>query len=78
MNEYPADQLPIGYWKPYKIDLNELIMSGYNALGGWGRENHDEAILYAWYLAPEAKGSKLQASWRRIKIYDTPTPLNQT
>ncbi len=78
VNEYPADQLPIGYWKPYKIDLNELIMGGYNALGGWGKENHDEAMLYAWYLAPEAKGSKLQASWRRIKIYNTSTPLNQT
>jgi hypothetical protein len=70
VNEYPADQLPVGYWKPYKIDLNELIMNGYNALGGWGKENHDVAMLCAWYLAPEAKGSKLQASWRRIKIYD--------
>jgi hypothetical protein len=78
VNEYPADQLPIGYWKPYKIDLNQLIMGGYNALGGWGKENHDEAMLYAWYLAPEAKGSKLQASWRRIKIYNSSMPIDQT
>jgi len=70
VNEYPADQLPIGYWKPYKIDLNELIMNGYNELGGWGKQNLDVALLSAWYLVPEAKGSRLQASWRRIKIYE--------
>jgi hypothetical protein len=71
VNEYPADQLPVGCWKPYKIDLNEFITNGYNALGGWGKENHDMAMLCAWYLALEAKGAMLQASWRRIKIYNT-------
>jgi hypothetical protein len=69
VNEYPADQLPLGYWKPIKIDLNEFIANGYNSRGGWGQDNNDMAFLGAWYLVPEAKGSKLQASWRRVKIY---------
>lgn len=69
VNEYPADQLPMGYWKPIKIDLNEFISNGYNSLGGWGSENIDMGYLAAWYLVPEASGSKVQASWRRVKIY---------
>jgi hypothetical protein len=69
VNEYPADQLPLGYWKPIKIDLNEFIANGYNSRGGWGQDNNNMAFLGAWYLVPEAKGSKLQASWRRVKIY---------
>jgi hypothetical protein len=69
VNEYPADQLPIGYWKPIKIDLNEFMANGYNSLGGWGQDNNEMAYLSAWYLVPEAKGAKLQASWRRVKIY---------
>ena len=77
VNEYPADQLPIGYWKPIKIDLNEFIANGYNSLGGWGQNNSEMAYLSAWYLVPEAKGAKLQASWRRIKIYQlAKDPLN--
>ncbi len=68
VNEYPADQLPIGYWKPIKIDLNEFIAHGYNALGGWEQDNGQIAYLPAWYLVPEAKGSRLQARWRRVKI----------
>jgi hypothetical protein len=70
VNEYPADQLPIGYWKPIKIDLNEFIANGYNSMGGWGQDTSEMAYLSAWYLVPEAKGAKLQASWRRVKIYN--------
>ena len=61
-NEFPADQLPLGYWKPTKIDLNEFITNGYNALGGRGKENHDMATLSTLYLAPETQDAKVQAS----------------
>jgi predicted hydrocarbon binding protein len=67
--EYHADQLPFGYWKPYKIDVTEFLQNGYNGIGGWGSEIYNISRIHAWYLVVENTAAKTTARWRKVKIY---------
>ncbi len=66
---YPADQLPFGMWKPFKIDVSEFIANGFNRLGGWGQEVYDMSRIHAWYLVVENTAARTTTRWRNIKIY---------
>jgi len=66
--EYPADQLLLGSWKPYKIDVTEFLQTGYKKIGGWGAEIYNMSRIQAWYLVVENTAARTAASWRRVKV----------
>lgn len=66
--ECPVDQIQIGEWKHYTIDVKNFLTNGWNGLGGWRKDIYDESLLSAWYLVVEVQGSKAGASWRNIKL----------
>jgi hypothetical protein len=66
--EYHADQLSLGNWKPYKIDVTRLLQTGYGDIGGWGAEIYNTSRIQAWYLVVENTAARTEASWRRVKV----------
>jgi len=66
--EYDADQLSLGNWKSYVIDVTEFLQTGYGNIGGWGEEVYNASRIQAWYLVVENTAGRTEASWRRIKV----------
>ena len=65
---YPVDQIPLGEWKHFRVDLTDSILNGFNNQGGWGEEIFNESMLWAWYLVVEVQGTKAAASWRKVRL----------
>ena len=69
-NEYPADQIPLGEWRHYVVDLTELIRDGYKGWGGFGSELYDKFKILGWGMAVENFGNiTTRARIRNVKIY---------
>ena len=66
--EYHADELSLGNWKSYVIDVTEFLQTGYRGIGGWGEEIYNVSRIQAWYLVVENTAARTETSWRRIKV----------
>ena len=76
VREYHVDQLPVGVFKKYKINLNDYFVagvpsqiSGVHNPGGWGQQLRDQSRIASYYLVVEVQGSKASAAWRNIKVF---------
>jgi len=70
--EYHVDQIPVGQWRHYNIDINDFIQHGFGIVGcdSWGKEWHDQSFVNQWYLVIENLASRTKARVKNLELYE--------
>jgi hypothetical protein len=69
---YHVDQLSLGQWRHYSIDINDFCISGFGTdkCGGWGEDWHDQSYVNQWYLVVENQAAETRARIRNVQLYE--------